>query len=238
MLYLVSFGRSRSEQTGDLCGVIPITILGQPSPNPSGGGQPDTEITSGGPGLQHGNCYGITMGIHNDDGTFYMQQKIGHLVLRRNYFLPGDIKLPRPFRPPLIALPRPFKPPPTTLLTFVRTFDDVLPAFDILPAVAPPAFDILPAVAPPAFDILPAVAPPAFDILPAVAPPAFDILPAVAPPAFDILPAVAPPAFDILFVPVLFIICVTVNSITVTHYLNTICFTNISNLFLAIEIWT
>src|SRR5215467_3484724 len=57
-----------------------------------------------------------------------------------------------------IIAPRPFRPPPTTLLAFVRTFDVVLLAFDILPAAAPPAFDILPAAAPPAFDILPAVA--------------------------------------------------------------------------------
>src|SRR5215467_13263872 len=63
-----------------------------------------------------------------------------------------------------IIAPRPFRPPPTTLLAFVRTFDVVLLAFDILPAAAPPAFDILPAAAPPAFDILPA----AFDILPPV----------------------------------------------------------------------
>ncbi|HET7391979.1 MAG TPA: hypothetical protein VFJ51_14260, partial [Nitrososphaeraceae archaeon] len=49
------------------------------------------------------------------------------------YFLPGDIKLPRPFRPPQIALPRPFRPPPTTLLTFVRTFDvEILSLTDIL----------------------------------------------------------------------------------------------------------
>src|SRR5215467_9026731 len=47
-----------------------------------------------------------------------------------------------------IIAPRPFRPPPTTLLAFVRTFDVVLLAFDILPAAAaPPAFDILPAVA-------------------------------------------------------------------------------------------
>src|SRR5215469_1840933 len=72
------------------------------------------------------------------------------------YFLPGDIKLPRPLRPPPIALPSPFKPPPTTLLAFVRTFAEVLPA------AAPPAFNKLPAaVAPPAFDILP----PLFNVL-------------------------------------------------------------------------
>ena len=69
------------------------------------------------------------------------------------YFLPGDIKLPRPLRPAPIVLPSPFKPPPTTLLAFVRTFAEVLPApplaFDTLPAAAPPpAFDILPAAAP------------------------------------------------------------------------------------------
>jgi hypothetical protein len=46
-----------------------------------------------------------------------------------------------------IIAPRPFRPPPTTLLAFVRTFDVVLLAFDILPAAAPPAFDILPAAA-------------------------------------------------------------------------------------------
>ena len=80
------------------------------------------------------------------------------------YFLPGDIKLPRPLRPPPIA-------------------------FVTLPAVALAAFDKLPPIALPAFDILPAVALPAFDILPAVALPAFDILPAVALPAFDIAPA-------------------------------------------------
>ena len=96
------------------------------------------------------------------------------------YFLPGDIKLPRPLRPPPIA-------------------------FVTLPAVALAAFDKLPPIALPAFDILPAVALPAFDILPAVALPAFDILPAVALPAFDILPAVALPAFDIAPAPVLFI---------------------------------
>src|SRR5215831_5787798 len=58
-----------------------------------------------------------------------------------------------------IIAPRPFRPPPTTLLAFVRTFDVVLLAFDILPAAAPPAFDILPAAAPPAFDILLGIAP-------------------------------------------------------------------------------
>src|SRR5215467_9297879 len=55
------------------------------------------------------------------------------------YFLPGDIKLPKPLRPAPTALPSPFKPLPTTLLAFVRTFAEVLPA-----AAAPPAFDILP----------------------------------------------------------------------------------------------
>src|SRR5947209_3658203 len=55
------------------------------------------------------------------------------------YFLPGDIKLPRPLRPP-----------PTALLRLVRTPP---PTFVTLPAVALPAFDIAPA--PVLFIILP-----------------------------------------------------------------------------------
>ena len=88
------------------------------------------------------------------------------------YFLPGDIKLPRPLRPPPTALLRFLRTPPATFVTLPAV---VLPAFVILPAVALPAFDILPAVALPAFDILPAVALPAFDI--ALAPVLFIMLP-------------------------------------------------------------
>jgi hypothetical protein len=63
------------------------------------------------------------------------------MATRVFYFLPGDIKLPRPFRPPPTALLRLLRTPPPTFVTLPAI---ALPAFDILPAVALPAFDIAP----------------------------------------------------------------------------------------------
>jgi hypothetical protein len=43
-----------------------------PSSSPKGSGQPDTEITSGGPGSEDDNCCGITTGIKADTKYFFI----------------------------------------------------------------------------------------------------------------------------------------------------------------------
>ncbi|MGB8934904.1 MAG: hypothetical protein WCC17_07345 [Candidatus Nitrosopolaris sp.] len=60
-------------------GIIASPVLGPFSDTTKGGGRPDTGITSGGPGSFHKDrdnpqdaCCGITIGVHNTDGTVYV----------------------------------------------------------------------------------------------------------------------------------------------------------------------
>ena len=59
--------------------IIASPVLGPFSGTTKDGGRPDTQITSGGPGSFHKDrhhpqdaCCGITIGVHNTDGTVYV----------------------------------------------------------------------------------------------------------------------------------------------------------------------
>ena len=65
-------GDINSVVTGHNYAIYATVVLGQKSPSPKDSGTPNTEITSGGPGSREGNCCGITVGVHNDDGTPYI----------------------------------------------------------------------------------------------------------------------------------------------------------------------
>lgn len=62
-------GDIKSVVSGHNYGIYATVVLGQKSASPKDSGTPNTEITSGGPGSREGNCCGITVGVHNDDGT-------------------------------------------------------------------------------------------------------------------------------------------------------------------------